>query len=289
MSDIYQIRLQGHLSQRWAIRFEDFSIKLEDSGETILTGQVIDQAALHGLLRDIRDLGLTLISVEQLPVSTQKENNMSKGAKQMKVIVFGATGTTGSAVVERALELGYEVTAFVRTPSKVTTQHPNLSIAQGDVLDAASVEQAVEGHDAVISSLGAGLNGTIRSEGTRNIIRAMEKAGVRRFISQSSLGVGDSRSNLNAYWKYFMFGMLLRRAYADHGLQEDYIRQSNLDWTIVRPGALKEGELTGDYRHGFSPTNRDITLEISIADTADFMVKQLKDSRYLHSTPGLSY
>lgn len=207
----------------------------------------------------------------------------------MKVIVFGATGTTGSAVVNRALELGYEVTAFVRTPAKVTIQHPKLTVVQGDVMDSASVERAVQGHDAVISSLGAGLSGTIRSEGTHNIIRAMEKAGIQRFISQSSLGVGDSRNNLNAYWKYFMFGMLLRRAYADHGLQEQYIKQSNLDWTIVRPGALKDGQRTGNYRHGFSPTTKDIALEISIADTADFMVNQLTDNSYLHGTPGLSY
>lgn len=215
--------------------------------------------------------------------------NYMQQDKQMKIVVFGATGTTGSAVVERALELGYTVTAFVRSPEKVTIQHPNLTIFQGDVLDAVSVEKAVQGQDAVISSLGAGLNGTIRSQGTLNIIRAMEKHNVRRFISQSSLGVGDSRSNLNFYWKYVMFGMLLRRAYADHGVQEQYIKDSTLDWTIVRPGALKEGERTGQYRHGFAPNVKDIALEISIPDTADFMVQQVHDATYLHGTPGLSY
>lgn len=215
--------------------------------------------------------------------------NYMQQDKQMKIVVFGATGTTGSAVVERALELGYTVTAFVRSPEKVTIQHPNLTIFQGDVLDAVSVEMAVQGQDAVISSLGAGLNGTIRSQGTLNIIRAMEKHNVRRFISQSSLGVGDSRRNLNFYWKYVMFGMLLRRAYADHGVQERYIKESNLDWTIVRPGALKEGDRTGNYHHGFAPNVKDIALEISIPDTADFMVQQVQDNTYLHSAPALSY
>ena len=216
-------------------------------------------------------------------------NNPTSNAQPQNVIVFGATGTTGSAVVERALELGYNVTAFVRTPSKVTIKHDNLSIFKGDVLDPASVEQAVMDHDVVISALGAGLNGTVRSEGTLNIIRAMEKANVRRFISQSSLGVGDSRANLNFYWKYIMFGMLLRKAYADHGKQEQYIRESSLDWTIVRPGALKEGPLTNTYRQGFGPAVRDITLEISIADTADFMVRQIDDTTYLSGTHALSY
>ena len=215
--------------------------------------------------------------------------NYMQQDKQMKIVVFGATGTTGSAVVERALKLNYRVTAFVRSPEKVTIQHPNLTVFQGDVLDPVSVEKVVQGHDAVISSLGAGLNGTVRSQGTLNIIRAMEKHNVRRFISQSSLGVGDSRSNLNFYWKYVMFGMLLRRAYADHGVQEQYIKDSTLDWTIVRPGALKEGERTGQYRHGFAPHVKDIALEISIPDTADFMVQQVQDSMYLHDTPALSY
>lgn len=208
----------------------------------------------------------------------------------MKVIIFGATGITGSAVVQEALERGHTVTAFVRTPSKLTTSHPNLSVFQGDVLDETSVIQAVQGHDAALVSLGAGLKGVVRSEGTSNIIKAMQKFNIRRLIVQSSLGVGDSRDNLNFYWKHIMFGMLLRNAYKDHVLQEDYVKQSNLDWTIVRPGALKDGERTGgNYRYGFSPVDKTTALEISIADVAEFMVKQLVDETYLCGTPGLSY
>lgn len=207
----------------------------------------------------------------------------------MNVVVFGATGTTGSEVVARALEQGHTVTAFVRDLAKVERKHPNLKIMQGDVLNRDDVTRAVQGQDAVLSSLGAGLNGTVRSQGTRHIIEAMQQANVGRFISQSTLGAGDSRSNLNAYWKYIMFGLLLRRAYADHNRQEAFIKQSNLDWTIVRPGALKDGERTGRYRHGFPPSDKNITLDISVGDVADFMVQQLTDDTYLHATPGLSY
>jgi putative NADH-flavin reductase len=214
---------------------------------------------------------------------------MSDNHNMKKVVVFGATGTTGRAVVERGLELGYAVTAFVRNPGKVNTQHANLNIFQGDVMDPAAVEEGIRGHDAVLSSLGAGLNGKVRSEGTRNIIQAMEKAEVQRLISQSTLGVGESRANLNLYWKYIMFGLLLRRAYADHVRQEAYIKQSQLDWTIVRPGALVEGERTDRYRHGFPPNEKDLALEISTADVADFMLQQLEDDTYHYGTPGLSY
>ena len=156
-------------------------------------------------------------------------------------------------------------------------------------MDPATVERAVSGHDAVLCSLGAGLKGKVRSEGTRNIIRAMENAGVRRLICQSTLGVGDSRGNLNAYWKTIMFGLLLRRAYADHVSQETYVMQSCLDWIIVRPAAFTDGNRTGEYRHGFPGTDKTTTLKISRADVADFMLKQLVDDTYLHKTPGLSY
>ncbi|HET9494871.1 MAG TPA: SDR family oxidoreductase [Chloroflexia bacterium] len=207
----------------------------------------------------------------------------------MKVAVFGATGTIGRQLIEQALEQGHTVTAFVRDSAKLDIKSPYLKVVQGDVLDPASVEKAVQGQDAVLCSIGAGRKGTVRSEGTRNIVRAMEKAGVRRLICQSSLGVGDSRGNLNFLWKYVMFGVLLREAFKDHVLQENFVKQSRLDWTIVRPAAFTDGERTGNYHHGFPGTRNGLRLKISRADVADFMLKQLGDSAYLRKTPGLSY
>jgi putative NADH-flavin reductase len=207
----------------------------------------------------------------------------------MKVAVFGATGTIGRQLIEQALEQGHTVTAFVRDPAKLDIKSPYLKVVRGDVLDPASVEKAVQGQDAVLCSIGAGRKGTVRSEGTRNIVRAMEKAGVRRLICQSSLGVGDSRGNLNFLWKYVMFGVLLRDAFKDHVLQENFVKQSRLDWTIVRPAAFTDGERTGNYHHGFPGTRNGLQLKISRADVADFMLKQLGDSTYLRKTPGLSY
>jgi len=207
----------------------------------------------------------------------------------MKVLVFGATGTTGKEVVKQALERGYEVSAFVRNPDKMNLKHKHLSVIQGDVMNPSSIDKAIHGHEAVLSSLGAGAKGSIRAEGTQNIIQAMEKADVRRFISQSTLGVGDSKGNLNFYWKNIMFGLLIRRAFFDHIKQESYIKQSRLDWTIVRPGALTTGEKTRSYRHGFSGKDRSTKLKISASDVADFMLNQLSSDIYLHKTPGLSY
>jgi putative NADH-flavin reductase len=162
---------------------------------------------------------------------------------------------------------------------------------QGDAMDLASVEKAVQDQDAVLCSLGSGTNtkGKIRSEGTRNIIQAMEKMGVQRLICQTTLGVGDSAGNLNFFWKYIMFGFLLRQVFADHVIQENYVNQSCLKWTIVRPSAFTDGDITGNYRHGFSGNDKTTKLKISRADVADFMLKQLTDNLYLHKTPGVSY
>lgn len=158
-------------------------------------------------------------------------------------------------------------------------------------MDFSTVKQAIEGQDGVVCVLGSGkqLTGTVRSEGTRQIIRAMEQTGVRRLICQSTLGAGDSWGSLNFYWKFVMFGLILRHVFADHEKQEHYVRQSQLDWTIVRPGAFLDGERTGRYRHGFSGTDKASQLKISRADVADFILKQLANQTYLHQAPSLSY
>jgi len=207
----------------------------------------------------------------------------------MRVLVFGATGSVGRQVVEQGLSRGHDVTAFVRDPSGLDVTHDRLMIFRGDVLEAASVEKVVRGQEAVLCSLGAGRKGVVRSEGTRNIVRAMEGIGVRRLVCQTTLGAGESSGNLNFFWKHVMFGLLLRGAFADHEQQEAHVVGSDLDWTIVRPAAFTDGGRPGAYRHGFPPTKKGLRLKISRADVAEFMLDQLVDDEYLRQTPGLSY
>ncbi len=209
----------------------------------------------------------------------------------MKLLIFGATGSVGRQVVKQGLEQGHLITAFARHPEKLGLQHPNLQLFQGNVLDLAAIEQAMQGQDAVVCALGSGkkLTGTVRSEGTRQIIQAMEQMGVRRLICQSTLGTGDSWGNLNFYWKYVMFGFMLRRVFVDHERQERYVKQSHLDWTIIRPSSFTDGAHTGQYKHGFPGTDKTLTLAISRADVADFILKQLTNDAYLGKTPSLSY
>ena len=207
----------------------------------------------------------------------------------MRLIIFGSTGSVGRLLVEQALQDEHLVTAFVRDRAKLSVSHSNLSIIQGDVLDYRSVEKAIKNQDVVLCTIGGGSKGNVRAEGTRNIIRAMDHNGVRRLICQSTLGAGDSKGNLNFFWKHIMFGLLLKQAYKDHELQENYVLQSKLDWTIVRPAAFTDGDRTRNYRHGFGPHEKDLTLKISRADVADFILNQVSENAYLRKTPGQSY
>lgn len=209
----------------------------------------------------------------------------------MKAIVFGATGTIGRHLVEQALAKGYQVTAFCRNPDAIELQNPNLKLVKGDVFNKKEVQHAVQGQDVVCIALGSGKKrkGNVRSKGTQHVIDAMQMHGVKRLICQTTLGIGDSQGNLNFFWKRIMFGWFLKEVFQDHVLQEGYVRDSGLDWTIVRPAAFTDGSQTGNYRHGFSAHEAGLKLKISRADVANFMIGQFSNMQYLHQTPGLSY
>jgi putative NADH-flavin reductase len=210
----------------------------------------------------------------------------------MKVTVFGATGSIGKQLISQSLEKGHEVTAFCRDISKLQEfKHANLSFITGDVFNFAEVSKAVSNQDVIIIALGSGKSrkSNVRSVGTKNIIEAMKANGVQRLICQTTLGTQESNANLNFFWKYIMFGWYLKQIFQDHELQEKYVQESGLDWTIVRPGAFTNGEKTEIYQHGFGPEIKSLKLKISRADVADFILKQLNDLKYLHQTPGLSY
>jgi uncharacterized protein YbjT (DUF2867 family) len=208
----------------------------------------------------------------------------------MNIIIYGSTGGIGRQLIWQALELGHSVTAFARDKQKLDDMtHPDLEIFEGDVLNFQDVLQSVKGHNVVMVTPGAGRKGMVRSEGTRNIVKAMEMAGIKRLICQSAIGAGNSIYNLNFFWRRIMYGWLLKAAYIDHQLQEQYIRESGLHWTIVRPGAFTNGKLTGHYNHGFASNNRNIRLKISRPDVALFMLMQICSNAYIHKSPAVSY
>jgi putative NADH-flavin reductase len=211
----------------------------------------------------------------------------------MKILLFGATGGTGKEVLLQALEQGHFVTAVVRNPSKINIQMERLNIVQGDVLTS-NFEKTFVQQDAVICCLGAPANksGTLRSEGTKNILNAMKKANVNRFICQTSLGYDDSREVLNCtslIFRKIIVPYLLKSTFREHHLQEMAIKQSGLNWTIVRPGNLTNGKRTENYKTGFSYSDPTLKVKISRTDVAHFLVKQLSISDNKQKVIGISY
>jgi putative NADH-flavin reductase len=211
----------------------------------------------------------------------------------MKILLFGATRGTGKQVLLQALNEGHTVTAIVRDPSKITITNPGLRVIRGDVL-LTDFDDAVINQDAVICCLGAPANkaGTLRSEGTKNIINAMKKANVNRLICQSSLGFDDSVEVLKCtsfIFKKIIVPYVLKATFREHHLQEMAVKQSGLNWTIVRPGSLTNGKMTGKYKYGFSYADPALKVKISRADVAGFLIKEAVSEEYLHNTTGISY
>ena len=207
-----------------------------------------------------------------------------------KIAIFGATGGTGQQLVQQALEQNYEVTAFVRSPQKLKIVHHRLQVIKGDVLDYNNVLSAVKNQDVIFCNLGmpASDKSNLRSKGTANIVKAMQALDVKRLVCQTSLGFADSKEVLPWHMKYLIVPFILKNAFKDHEQQEKVIEKSNLDWTIVRPGNMTNGELTKKYKHGFESTEK-IKLKVSRSDVAHFMLNQVEEDRYLFKKVGISY
>jgi uncharacterized protein YbjT (DUF2867 family) len=210
----------------------------------------------------------------------------------MKILVVGATGGTGRHIVAQALERGHDVVALARNPAKLDVTHDRLRVVKGDVMDPSTLDAAVRGCDAVVCALGHKRwlgPSNILSQGTRNVVAAMEKNGVKRLVIETALGVGDSIGRLGVYYTLFTIPFILPFYWFDKERQERVVRASNLDWIIVRPGQLTNGRKRGTYKHGPRVGNYVWSVSISRADVADFMLNQLASTPYLRQAPGLCY
>jgi uncharacterized protein YbjT (DUF2867 family) len=197
----------------------------------------------------------------------------------MKVLVFGASGKTGGLVVERALAAGHEVSVLIRDASKFNV--PGMNIIAGDATKGNDVLCAVRGQDAVIDTIG----GTtpykatqLESTSVRNIIEAMKAEGVRRLIVVSMMGLGESREQAPAWYKYLLMTTFLRGSTKDKGAMEDEVRASGLDYVIARPPILKDDPPTGVTK---VLGRGEVGHAITRADLANFLVDQLASNRYV--------
>ena len=209
----------------------------------------------------------------------------------MKIVVFGASRGVGLKVVEQALDAGHIVTAFVRTPAQFTVQHPNLIVFQGDSMDAAAVEKAIAGQDAVISALGPTrppVPGMMETS-AKNIVTAMKNHGVRRLVSTTGAGVRqpEDQPKFIDHFIGFLLNLLARSVVQDSAANVKVIRNSGLDWTVVRYPRLMDGEHTGKYRFGY--VSKDSSTQLSRADAAASVLNELTEKKWLRKLPLVSY
>ncbi|WP_299166903.1 NAD(P)-dependent oxidoreductase [uncultured Arthrobacter sp.] len=208
------------------------------------------------------------------------------------IALFGGTGKTGRRVLHRALEAGYTVRALARNPSKIDVHNERLTIIEGDVLDTRGVEATVQGSDAVLSLFGQvkGSPATLQTDGTRNVVEAMQRHGVRRIISLSGGGlkaVGKDEPKLPDRVIRLLLKVLSGRVLADAEGHLKVLEASGLDWTVVRGPRLTESPGTGSYRVGWVGVNA--STQVSRDDLADFILTQIDDRTYVHEMPFISH
>jgi nucleoside-diphosphate-sugar epimerase len=204
----------------------------------------------------------------------------------MRLCIVGASGPTGRLLVSEAQARAHDVVAFARAAAP----YPDgVRAVVGDVRTPGVLDEAIVGQDAVIVLHGVSLAEANRptdlvSVGTRNVIDSMQRAGVRRLIVQSSHGVGDSAKDAGLLARLF-FWMRLRGAYADKVVQESLVRESRLDWTIVRPARLTDGPGGGQWveRLGHGP----IPSSIARIDVARYLLRLAEESRHVVETVAL--
>jgi putative NADH-flavin reductase len=209
----------------------------------------------------------------------------------MKIVVFGASRGVGRCLVERALALGHDVTAASRNPLVSVAPHSRLRFIRCDVRDTPAVCDVLAGQDVVFGALGSGSRGAtdLYSAGARSILKGMNARGIRRLVFLSNFGVlGERGCGWSQKALLMLASPMLRHTLADHRLALDAIRQAAPEWVAVRPLPLTDSCGTGQYRVSVDDLPPGGT-RISRADVADFMLRQVTDTRYLGAAPAISY
>ncbi|MFB6105184.1 MAG: NAD(P)-dependent oxidoreductase [Halobacteriaceae archaeon] len=208
----------------------------------------------------------------------------------MHLAIFGATGRTGIPLVDRALDSGHVVTAFLRDPAKLDREHERLQVVEGDAYTGAGVVDAVQGVDAVVSVLGqtsAGPSDLLTVAG-RRIMDAMEREGVDRFVTLVGAGVHveGARRSLTGRVIGWALKLLNPDVLEDADAHVADVRARQLRWTVLRAPRLSDAAPRGEYRTGDVTPGRQ---SVARADVAAFILEVLEDERYIRELPKITY
>lgn len=201
----------------------------------------------------------------------------------MNLLVLGATGRTGSLVVEQALAAGHIVTALVRSPEKLATVNSNLRVVIGQATDTSAVSRALEGVDAVISTLGG--KGSVIANSTQAIVAAAREAGVKRVVVLSSWLV--ERDRMNAVTR-LLTGIAMGPVIKDQNAGEQALRRSNLEWTIAYASVLSDGPAEGSVVVLPDGAKRRLSEKVSRADVAAWMIQAATGVQHSRRAVGIT-
>lgn len=209
----------------------------------------------------------------------------------MKIIIIGAMGRVGQYLCQYALDAGHRVTAFSRSVDKATFRHEHLTYFRGDALYLTALEEALPGHDAVISVMGvrqyAGPS-DILARAMQNVTEVMQQYKIKRILNVGGAGVLQLSPGVLRR-ESPDFPPFLQHVSNDHLEVYECLKRSNLDWTVVAPPFMVDGVRTGHYllREDYFPEHAQ--NQISVQDVADFLLKEAEASRYLHHRVGIAY
>jgi putative NADH-flavin reductase len=209
----------------------------------------------------------------------------------MRLLVIGATRGIGMRLVESALDENHTVTALVRNPERLTVNHDRLNVIKGDIRDREAVSRAVENQNAVCITIGINPTRkpvTVFSQGAKTVIDAMADSAVNQLICVTGIGAGDSKGHGGFFYDRIFNPLLLKSIYEDKDRLEALVRNSNLEWVIVRPGFLTNGPFTGTYRV-LVDLDGVRAGKISRADVAHFILSEIRTKAYRLKTPLLTY
>jgi putative NADH-flavin reductase len=199
------------------------------------------------------------------------------------VLVLGASGGVGRALLTQALERGHRVVAQTRDAARLGALDPRVDIRAFDPTDGGALEDACRGCDAVLFALGSDRMGrtTLFSDTTRTLIAAMQAAGVRRLIAITGVGAGETRGHGGFVYDWIVFPFITRRIYVDKARQEALILASGLDWTIVRPAPFKTVTPDGPLHAPTHVARGTRLIAITLAEVARFILDTLAEGRHI--------
>lgn len=209
----------------------------------------------------------------------------------MRIALFGATGAAGRLVLQQALAAGHTVTAYARDAGKLAST-PKLLVVEGQLDDAAAINRAVAGQDAVISLLGpkGDSAGLPVSKGTEFIVAAMQRHGVKRLVATATPSATDpnDRFSLSFALAVVMIRALVRGAYDDIVATAAVVRGSNLDWTLARLPMLADPRPGATVHAGYVGDGQLRLFSLSRNALADFLLAEATDTRWIGKSPALS-